>query len=99
MTPTSRILALGFLGGLSLLAGAAIAQQQRPPAPDLAKAAAALDLPESALTRCLGAAPAAGARPAPPDAGKIADCLAKAGHRVDATKVDAALAKAAPPRR
>ncbi|WP_323766029.1 hypothetical protein [Marinovum sp.] len=99
MTPTSRYIALGFLGCISLLAGASVAQQPRPPAPDLTSMADALKVPQDRLAGCLGDRPAPGTRPPPPDAGKIAACLAKAGHEVASSDVAAALDRAAPARR
>lgn len=91
-------IAAAALGALSLTAGVSMAQQQRPPRPDFAGAAATLDVPEDALMSCLGPHPEPGQRPPRPDALKIAGCLGNAGHAVSEKAVNAALAAAGPKR-
>jgi len=106
MTKAPAYIAIALFGALSLATGAAMAQQQqRPPPPDFGAIANALNLPVTAVQSCLGDGPAQGKRPAkgerptPPDAGKIASCLGKAGHKVSKKSVDSALKAAAPVRR
>lgn len=90
--------------GLSLTAGIASAQQQRPPAPDFGAIASALDVSESALMECLGdrpepgQAPKQGQRPPAPDEAAISSCLNDAGHHVTQQAVHDALVAAGPPR-
>ncbi|WP_417524279.1 hypothetical protein [Marinovum sp.] len=99
-----KYIAILFLGGLSLLAGASVAQQPRPPQIEATRLAEALGVPESALASCLpqrpepGQRPQRGDRPARPDAAEIARCLGTEGHRLTAAEVDQALAAAAPRR-
>ena len=90
--------AIFALGGLSLATGAAMAQGQRPPAPDLAAVASALDVPQDALMRCLGERPEPGQRPPKPDASKVSECLGGEGFKVTTKAVDKALVAASPKR-
>lgn len=104
MQTGTKYSAILFLGSLSLLAGASVAQQQRPPQMEVGRLAQALEVPESALASCLPERPAPGQRPqrsdrpARPDAAEIASCLVAEGHRLTAAQVDQALASVAPGR-
>lgn len=91
--------AILMVGSLSLPAGAAFAQQQRPPAPDFSSMAATLNVPEAALMKCLGDRPKQGHRPERPNASKVSSCLDTAGYSVTEKSVYSALATAGPPKR
>lgn len=81
----------------------AVAQQTRPPRPDIAKMASSMGVPEDALKSCMGPPPserpANGERPPRPDIAKIAACLKEQGHDVTDQSVGDVFAANRPPRR
>lgn len=83
---------ISILGGVSLVCGAAMAQQ-RPPAPDFSAMATQLGVPETALMTCLGPRPEPGQRPDRPDPSAVSSCLNQAGYEVSAKSAQSALAK------
>lgn len=94
-TPFSAgVIALSLLTTVPLVVSA---QNGRPPAPDLAPMAKALNVSEDVLQSCMPR-PAKGERPAKPDAGKLASCLKADNAYVTEAGVDAALKKYAPKR-
>lgn len=91
---------------MTLLACASLAaaQGQRPPKPNLAEMASAMDVSEEALKGCLPEHPSREqsgerSRPPKPDPAEMAACLKKAGFNVTESKVTETLEAARPRRR
>ncbi len=84
--------ALALTAAASLFALPAAAQERRPPKPNLAEMASAMEVSEEALVGCLPKRQSGErSRPPKPNSGELAACLKKAGFSVTEGKVSETL--------